>query len=83
MDEPDAGTHGPSDPEPSYLDTLEGLGSLLYSEISLREQLEHVLALTTQTVGGGAHASVTVLDRDGEYVTAAASSERARRLAAV
>jgi GAF domain-containing protein len=80
MDEADVGTHGPDDAAPSYLDTLEGLGSLLYPESALGEQLDHVLALTAQTVPGSAAASVAVLGRYGGYVTAAASNDPARRL---
>jgi transcriptional regulator with GAF, ATPase, and Fis domain len=84
MSDADASAHAdPQDARPGYLDTLEGLGSLLYSETTLSDQLEHVLALTAQAVASSAAASVTVMDQRGGYVTAAASDDAARTMDAV
>jgi GAF domain-containing protein len=79
------GTDTPKDPthDAVHLEMLEGLGSLLSSETSLRDHLDHILDLTADAVAGSAAASVTVIDDRGDYITAAASDDEARTMDAV
>jgi GAF domain-containing protein len=63
-----------------YVRTLEELTGLLLEESSLLGLLEQVLELTAEAVDSCAAVSVTVVDERGRYVTAAASSEDARRI---
>jgi GAF domain-containing protein len=63
-----------------YVRTLEELTGLLLEESSLLGLLEQVLELTAEAVASCAAVSVTVVDEQGRYVTAAASSPDARRI---
>lgn len=56
-----------------YLRTLEELTGLLLEDGSLAELLDHVLELTANAISSCAAVSVTVVDEDGRYRTAASS----------
>lgn len=62
----------------AYLSCIEDLAGLLVEEANLGELLEQILELTSRAVETSAAVSVTVVDDDGEYATAAASSQDAR-----
>lgn len=60
-----------------YLATLEELTGLLLEDASLEDLLTQVLELTSRAVSACAAVSVTVVGDDGEFVTAASTSEDA------
>jgi GAF domain-containing protein len=63
-----------------YVTLLEELAGLLLEEGTLVELLEQVLQLTAAAIRSCAAVSVTVVDDDGGYATAAASDGRARSI---
>ncbi|MFA9428861.1 ANTAR domain-containing protein [Egicoccus sp. AB-alg2] len=65
------------DAERAYLATLEELTALLIEDASLEELLRHVLELTSRAISTSSAVSVTVVDDQGRYQTAARSSEDA------
>ncbi len=70
------------EPEPieRYVEAVEELAGLLLEHASLEDLLEQVLELTSRAVAPTAAVSVTIVNDDGSYVTAAASSADAVEL---
>lgn len=64
----------------AYAQTLEEMSSFLVTDGSLEELLQQVLELTAAAVSGCAAVSVTVVDADGSYTTAAHSDEVASEI---
>jgi transcriptional regulator with GAF, ATPase, and Fis domain len=62
----------------AYVTTLEELARLLIEEASLTDLLSQVLELTSRAITASSAVSVTVVDDDGRYRTAAASTDEAR-----
>jgi GAF domain-containing protein len=65
------------DPPEVYLATLEEVAGLLVEEQSLDGLLQHILELTAHAITSTAAVSVTMVDDDGGYLTAASSHARA------
>jgi GAF domain-containing protein len=61
----------------AYLGTLDDVAELLVEERSLDGLLTHILDLTSRSISSAAAVSVTVVDDDGDYVTAASTDDRA------
>lgn len=63
--------------------SLQTLMSILLDDASQADLLEKVLGLSAQAIGGCSAVSVTVVDDDGNYATAAASHELASEIDAL
>jgi transcriptional regulator with GAF, ATPase, and Fis domain len=68
---------GVDDPAEVYLATLEEVAGLLVEEQSLDGLLQHILELTAHAITSTAAVSVTMVDDEGGYLTAASSHPRA------
>jgi GAF domain-containing protein len=67
----------------AFLGTLDEVARLLVEEQSLDGLLEHILHLTGRSITSCAAVSVTVVDDDGAYLTAASTDDRADAVDAV
>lgn len=68
---------------PDVVGSLQVLTSILFDEASQADLLEHVLCLSAQAIDTCSAVSVTVVDDDGGYATAAASHELASQVDAL
>ena len=68
---------------PDVVGSLQTLTSILLDDASQADLLEHVLRLSAQAIPTCSAVSVTVVDDDGNYATAAASHELASEIDAL
>ncbi len=81
--DPQAIRTAPGAEAPDVVGSLQVLTSILFDEASQADLLEHVLCLSAQAIDTCSAVSVTVVDDDGGYATAAASHELASQLDAL
>lgn len=72
-----------SSQSPDVAGSLQTMMSILLDDASQTDLLEHVLGLCAQAIGACSAVSVTVVDDDGNYATAAASHELASEIDAL